>query len=728
MNPKALLKFPSNIFNWEFMSRVKQWIGRMIAVVLLISGGESTAQWVEAFDKDPAGWERLEGPKKTGEAKWTVDNGIATVGGAVRRPVEPIAIPAGSCLVSFRFLMPEKVEKWASVAAVLYGATSEQRLYAAVLLGAPDTPAGQVSIFVEEPSANAKRHGTAQRDLKAGAWYILEVEITGGDLKMRIRPDGESPSERWDAKVKMEGMLARIEGVGIRTYANEISVDDFHSSAIPANASAPRPAPPTQPGAAAKAQRAITSALDRSLVPEPIFDADPELVELYWRAWEIAHAHVKDSPGAPHTPYMDEAFWDDTVWIWDTSFMSLFCRYSPEQFPGVESLLNFYAVMHDGATSPMTIQHPDNPPLFAWVEYDNARFTADTTRLKWLLNDTKYLQRHYDWFNKARRGMSVKGAKKGVDLMPHEKGFFWSGVASGMDNSPRFIDRDALRVDAIAQQELSALYIARMAKRIGNNDLETKFQAEYDRIKALINRYYWDEKDGIYYDIKPGDGSFVRVKTPAAFWPMLAEMCSPEQAKRLAEHARDPQVFGGPVPWPSVARSDPNFDGNYWRGAVWLPLAYMATKALEKYDFHALADEHALALVRDMNRTYRDVTPNTIWECYDPNKPGPGMHDGKRSRPEFCGWSALGPTSMLIENVLGFHDIDAASATITWRLHHTGRHGVRRLRCGDVVADLIHDAGVVTIDTKKPFTLIINGNRHLIAAGQSRIEALATSP
>ena len=45
---------------------------------------------------------------------------------------------------------------------------------------------------------------------------------------------------------------------------------------------------------------------------------------------------------------MDEAFCDTQIWIWDTCFMSLFCKYAQSVFPGIESLNNFYEVLHNG--------------------------------------------------------------------------------------------------------------------------------------------------------------------------------------------------------------------------------------------------------------------------------------------------------------------------------------------------------------------------------------------
>ena len=57
------------------------------------------------------------------------------------------------------------------------------------------------------------------------------------------------------------------------------------------------------------------------LVPEVIYDARPDFVELYYKAWELAAAHIKTIPGLPVERYMDEACMADRLWIWDTCFM-----------------------------------------------------------------------------------------------------------------------------------------------------------------------------------------------------------------------------------------------------------------------------------------------------------------------------------------------------------------------------------------------------------------------
>lgn len=471
---------------------------------------------------------------------------------------------------------------------------------------------------------------------------------------------------------------------------------------------------------------------DPDQIPEPVFDRRPEYLSLYWRTMELAYEHVRSIPGLPQNPYMDEGFDPGTIWIWDTCFMSLFCRYAPKVFPGIESLSNFYAGVHDGIELPVKIQHPDNPPLFAWVEEQSFLMSGDLARVSWLLEEHGYLQKHFHWFGSLTRGSTFPWARAPVHLHAHHAGFQWNGVASGMDNSPRFDRGDVMfAIDALAQQGLSALCISRLASAIGNLRLAEEFRSRYESIKNLVNDRYWDEEDGFYYDLANTGKSFSRVKTPASFWPVLAGMASTAQAARMAEHIKQPLSLGGLVPWVTVARSSPLFDhetGCYWRGAVWLPTAYIGIRALSENGHGELVDQSAEDLLEHMWQTYQSVTPHTVWECYHPNIPEPSINRrGKRVRPDFCGWSALGPISLLIEHVLGFHSISASQNRVEWRLHQSGRHGIRRLCFGNVRTDIVVDGqNAVEVQSNLPYSLVINGVQHNILPGKQTIKRYDT--
>ncbi len=466
-------------------------------------------------------------------------------------------------------------------------------------------------------------------------------------------------------------------------------------------------------------------------IPTPVFDARPEYVDFYRTAWEQAKAHIKYQPGLVQPLYMDEGFRDEAIWIWDSEFMVLFCKYAPKVFPGIQTLDNFYYTLHENAGSPLSVWHPDNPPFFAWVENDYYKFTGDKAHIKELISEKQFLQKHFELFNTMKPGTEFPFPICNIGIAVEYKGigYNWNSWQSGMDNTPRKREMPLFWVDAISQQALSALYISRLARVAGDKVVEQEYKERYEELKEKVNKYYWDEEDGCYYDIREGDLSRTHILTPASFWPMLAEIPSQEQAEAMVKFALQDNKLGGAVPWTSVARDDVDFDpdGNYWRGSMWLPTAYMGIRALEKYGFFEQADSTAEVILEHMWQTYSQYEPHTIWECYNPTKPEPASKVTSAStrvksvKADFCGWSALGPISLFIENVLGFYDVDAPTATVRWNLHQNCRHGIEKLSFGNTVTDILYEDGVVTVRANRPYTLYINGTRYAIHRGKNKI-------
>ena len=470
----------------------------------------------------------------------------------------------------------------------------------------------------------------------------------------------------------------------------------------------------------------------KGIVPEPVYDGDSSLIELYYKAWKIADSRIMRAPGMPSERYMDEGCMDgsgpQTIWIWDTAFMSLFCKYAPQHFPGVESLRNFYEPILDGSLCPLRIHHPDNPPLFAWVEYDYNKFTDNRYHLDNLILTKQYPQRYYQFFRTLDRNTILNFEHQPVELKNMGIGFGWNGNPSGMDNTPRNVEGDILWVDAISQQALSALYISRMAELCSDKSTAETYTKEYTRLKDIINKYYWDEQDGCYYDIYQKDSSVTRILTPASFWPMMAEIPSQEQAERMSKFALSPTRLGGERPWKTVSADSPYYaadGGRYWLGAIWLPTAYMGIKALEKYGLYDLANETAEKLVNQINSTYINYSPHTIWEAYNPSADTPA--NGKRKpvvRPDFCGWSALGPISLFIENLIGIHDVNAGQKVVRWNIHHNFRHGLKNLKFGDITTDLIYDSGHIEVLSDEDYILYVNEKPFWVKSGVNHFNVI----
>ena len=149
----------------------------------------------------------------------------------------------------------------------------------------------------------------------------------------------------------------------------------------------------------------------------------------------------------------------------------------------------------------------------------------------------------------------------------------------------------------------------------------------------------------------------------------------------------------------------------------------MGIKSLENYGKFDLANQTARRVIEHMYRTYKEYEPHTIWECYSPTGPEPAKFRGKCVRPDFCGWSALGPISLFIENVIGLTGADAFKNTLSWHLPAviTGAIGVTNYSFGDVVTDVIYRDGVISVRSNAPYTLIVNGKPYSVVSGENSI-------
>ena len=497
----------------------------------------------------------------------------------------------------------------------------------------------------------------------------------------------------------------------------------------------------------------------RTRLPQPICEDVPDYDKLYQKAWELSYDHIRYIDGMPQSPYMDEAFCDTQLWIWDTCFMSLFCKYASDDFPGVESLRNFYEVLYEGKSLPsiipserepewtgatpgvpfqIQIHIADNPPLFAFAEYENALFSGDVSYIRDLLYNKGVLQKHYDWIENLKESVLPSGVTAPTCLIAEEFGYKWEGGRSGMDNTPRGKTQarelkarpnnpNMLWIDAICQQTLSARIISKMFAIVGDDDNSFEWNCRYNEKKDIVNRYYWDDTDQFYYDIDINDHHFYKVMTPASYWALISEIATEERAHGMVLRLFDEETLGGEVPLKSLAKNDPDYDkrGRYWRGGLWLPTAYAALKGLEKYGYYDEARDLSIKILNHMLRTYTEYEPHTIWEAYAPEFSAPAtvVEGNGDVMQDFCGWSALGPISLFIENVIGFHSVNAFEKVVKWQkpVEFKKALGIKNLRFADVVTDIVAVGNECSVKSNKPYRLEINGKAFQIFAGEQTI-------
>ena len=453
-----------------------------------------------------------------------------------------------------------------------------------------------------------------------------------------------------------------------------------------------------------------TFAENAKFLPSPILENNPELVKLYWAAWELAFDHFKRPPkGSPFVSnYIDEAF-APNIFQWDTFFMIMFARYANHIFPSIQSLDNFYCRQYENgyicreiveATSEDFVfegrEHTINPPLFSWAEVENYKITGDKSRFAMVL---PVLEKYTEWLEKFRRKENTK------------HNLYWqTGLGSGMDNTPR---SGSGWVDMSAQMAMMYNDMALMSDELGLKEKASSFKEKAKVIGEKINQFMWNEEDGLYYDVDD-NGNQIKCKTIASFWPMLAGISNQHQAEKMLENLKDTKTFWRTIPFASLAADDRNYkaDGSYWLGSVWASTNVMVIKGLDKFgvgenakyfsEFATIATEKYL---EGMFEVYKRT--GTIWENYAPDAYTRGLW----SRPDFVGWSGCGPIELLIENIIGLRP-NGVEKSLTWILNRIDAHGIINLRFGNVNASVIcekrknvNSPVVINVETDKVFTL-----------------------
>jgi hypothetical protein len=110
------------------------------------------------------------------------------------------------------------------------------------------------------------------------------------------------------------------------------------------------------------------------------------------------------------------------------------------------------------------------------------------------------------------------------------------GGQSGMDNQSSRTQGDGVDINCNLVREWEAMAI--LAGRLGRESEARTFKERAAALRAKIQVYFWDDRDGFFYDRKTNSGAaFIRVKSVAGFIPLWLGIATPAQAKRLVrEH------------------------------------------------------------------------------------------------------------------------------------------------------------------------------------------------
>ncbi|ONI41106.1 hypothetical protein AN640_08215 [Candidatus Epulonipiscium fishelsonii] len=411
-------------------------------------------------------------------------------------------------------------------------------------------------------------------------------------------------------------------------------------------------------------------------LPRPFWDGHDDVIELYYKAWEIAFGNLKKCGAGAVSNFIDAAF-NEYIFLWDSAFMTLFGRYADHIFCFQNTLNNFYCTQEEDGFIGREISKASGKPryhrfdpvstgcnIFAWVEMIYYKQFKNKERLKnifpVILAYHRWLKMHRTW----------------------KDGSYWScGWACGMDNQLRVSKEEydysfhdhRTWTDMCMQQVLSGKMLIQMKDILNIDEDISDIELECKQLTEFINKNLWDNETGFYYDALR-NGDLDKNKSIGAYWAIIAEVASEEQVEQLVNKLKDKTEFMTQNPIPTMPKSNPHFneEGQYWRGGVWAPTNYMVLKGIEIYGYNDLAFKIASLHLESVNNVHKKT--GTLWENYCPTKD----ERGNPSKPNFIGWSGLSPISMLIEFVLGIK-IDCENNQILWHINLLEEHGICNL-------------------------------------------------
>ncbi|KGE71910.1 MGH1-like glycoside hydrolase domain-containing protein [Spirochaeta lutea] len=392
---------------------------------------------------------------------------------------------------------------------------------------------------------------------------------------------------------------------------------------------------------------------------------DQDFVDVYDQTWAwIEEFWQKGSEENGLQPKFFNQPTAETISQVEACFSTFFLVYSNKIYPCTPQLDNFYAKQEENGairseyrvSDGSAFLTDDNPegvclPLFSWAEHNLFHKIGNKKRIKEIM---PILEKHFSWLESTFKD------ENGLYRVPLS--------ATGMPNSPR--KNSVYYCDFNMVMAVNAMYMAELADILNDKEISFFYKRHYFSLKTKINQLMWNEESGTYFDLDESLAQ-VPVKHLGAFWSLLCELPNDAKAEKLLDHLKNPDTFGTPNPFPSLAADEPEFHetGNGYRGSVFPHLTFMVIKGLEKYAGYSLARESAIRHLYYMLDTLHPEgnRRGKVWEAYKPTKEGPAEWPDNPDFPreQFITTVSLSTITLMIENVIGLF-VSLPRKTVDW--------------------------------------------------------------
>ena len=329
-------------------------------------------------------------------------------------------------------------------------------------------------------------------------------------------------------------------------------------------------------------------------------------------------------------------------WLWDSAFHAIGARHLDAALARdcIDAVL-------DGQRADGMIPIRSNPPgstsnaytqpptlvLATWAVSQEAPDPA------WLRRILPRLMAYLDWDQRHRDGGN------GLPVWAIEPNPNCRSGESGLDNASRF--DAATRMEAVDFASFLALeweLLGRLWQLVGDTAAAAAAMDRHQQLCALIRERLWDEHSTYFRDWDLEQGAFCPVLAATGFLPLICGAASQQQVAHLAAHLENPDTFGTALPLPSVARSDPSYEPDMWRGPVWVNLVHLVAAGFARYGLQEVADRLRNTMIGEIEA--RHAEHGTLFEYYDA--------DGKIPPPELRRKGRCAPDVSPFHQV--FHD------------------------------------------------------------------------
>lgn len=159
--------------------------------------------------------------------------------------------------------------------------------------------------------------------------------------------------------------------------------------------------------------------------------------------------------------------------------------------------------------------------------------------------------------------------------------------------------------------------LAWIAEQIGRPDEEQLWLGRADKRKGLIRHYCWDPAIGFYFEYNMTQGRRLPYWSLAGFWAMWAGVATRDDAEAMTTHLRRFAFpYGLTETDIAYASPHPEFTWLQWGyPSAWPPSQMIVVEALDRYGFHARAEEVAGAYVRCQLEEFERT--GKFWEKYN---------------------------------------------------------------------------------------------------------------